>query len=458
MSPRCTNSTPGWRDHDGTDAMKAPIRGLVEADDRLVTADPALAALNLRAGGVVGGPLAVPQLNGLVRLVRRLGIVVSRGVYTADGDRDLDLWVRASPDGDAVALSIVGWTETVSRTPFRSGEGGRERDFHRGAEDWRWETDRHLRLTRLEPAHGDAVGQPMTRLFALQAGPSGSLPLIDAMGERAVFERQDALLDGDPGRPVRLRGRPLIDEGGDFAGFSGTARMLDPAQVGVSIPNDPAFGERLGVALRAPIDRIISNAESMRIGDAPLEANYAGYADDIASAGRHLLSLVDDLVDLQAIERGDFRPRDEAIDLGDIARRAAGLLTVRAARTEVRIDAPGEEGLLPARGEFGRGLQILVNLIGNAVRYAPRGSTVWIRGERDGDMVRLVVADQGIGIAPDDQERVFGKFERVDPHEPGGTGLGLYISRRLARAMGGDILLDSDVGKGARFMLVLPAG
>ena len=438
-----------------------PIHGLVAADGRLMSADPALAALNIRAGGVAGGPLAVPQLSGIVRLVRRLGIVVSRGVYTADGDRDLDLWVRASPQGDAVALAIVAWTETVSRTPFAAPVAERERDFGRGIADWHWACDRHLRLTRIEPVQPDAVGQPLTRLFALQPGAAGTLPLIEAMGEGAGFDLQPAWIAGDALRPVQLAGQPLQDPAGTFDGYVGTAMMLDvakPAPPAAEATGDPAFGARLGAALRAPIDRIIARAESIRLGDGALRRDYAGYAGDIASAGRHLLALVDDLIDLQAIERGDFRARDEAIDLADVARRAAGLLGVRAARTGVRILAPGADEQLPARGEFGRALQILINLTGNAVRYSPPGGTVWIHGERDGDAVRIVVADQGKGIAVEDQDRVFGKFERVDPTEAGGTGLGLYISRRLARAMGGDILLDSAVGEGARFMLVLPAG
>lgn len=435
-----------------------PIHGLVDAEDRLVAADPALAELNARAGGVPGGVLAVPQLTGIVRLVRRLGIVVSRGVYTADGDRDLDLWVRASAQGDAVALAIVGWTETVSRTPFATSAPERDHDYRRGAADWRWACDRHLRLTRIDPPQPGAVGQPLTRMFALQPAQSGMLPMIEAMGEAAAFEDQPAWVSGDPMRPVRLAGRPLRDADHLFDGYAGTATLLDPAVTSAAMvaTEDPAFGARLGAALRAPIDRIIASAESIRRGDSALRRDYVEYAGDIASAGRHLLALVDDLVDLQAIERGDFRARDEAIDLADVARRAAGLLGVRAARTGVRIDAPGVAESLQSRGEFGRALQILVNLTGNAVRYSPQGGTVWIRGERDGEAVRIVVADQGKGIAPEDQERVFGKFERVDPNEPGGTGLGLYISRRLARAMGGDILLDSAPGEGARFMLVLP--
>jgi len=86
---------------------------------------------------------------------------------------------------------------------------------------------------------------------------------------------------------------------------------------------------------------------------------------------------------------------------------------------------------------------------------APDGM-VWIRVEREADICAVIVADQGKGIAHADQERIFEKFERVDPREPGGSGLGLYIARRLARAMGGDVTVDSAPGQGARFVFTLP--
>jgi signal transduction histidine kinase len=132
------------------------------------------------------------------------------------------------------------------------------------------------------------------------------------------------------------------------------------------------------------------------------------------------------------------------------------LLGLRAGAARVRIDMPPLDEALPATGEFRRALQVLVNLIGNAVRYSPADAMVWIRTEREGDMAAVIVADQGKGIAMEDQERIFEKFERVDPNEPGGNGLGLYIARRLARAMGGDITLDSAPGQGARFVFTLP--
>ena len=253
----------------------------------------------------------------------------------------------------------------------------------------------------------------------------------------------------------------MKDGRGQFAGFRGAAARIDAARDPEPPPAAPepgAFSERLDEALRSPLGRIIANAEDLEAqSEGPLRSEYAAYATDIAAAGRHLLSLVDDLVDLQAIERPEFRPAREEIDLADLARRAAGLLSVRASAGEVRIDRPEEKDSLPATGEFRRTLQILVNLIGNAVRYSPPGGMVWIRTEREGDLVAIVVADQGKGIAPEDQSRIFDKFERVDPAEPGGTGLGLYIARRLARAMGGDIAVDSAPGQGARFTLTLPA-
>ena len=162
-----------------------------------------------------------------------------------------------------------------------------------------------------------------------------------------AFDGQVAELRGGRQGRYLLSGVPLIDGAGRFAGFRGAAVAVGADDVaGRRAPPAPrdgaAFGERLDQALRGPLAHIIDNAERLRAQpEGPLRRDYAGYADDIASAGRHLLALVDDLVDLQAVERPDFRPETEAIDLADIARRAAGLLAVRAADRGVRIDAPG---------------------------------------------------------------------------------------------------------------------
>jgi len=219
------------------------------------------------------------------------------------------------------------------------------------------------------------------------------------------------------------------------------------------------FTTGLDRALRRPLARIVANADSIQAeADGPIARDYADYAADIATAGRHLLDLVDDLVDLQAIERPDFAPEIEAIDLADVARRAAGLLAVRADHAGVILDRPDQDEHAAGLGDFRRCLQIVVNLIGNAIRYSPQGERVFVTAMIINDRACVTVADHGKGIAEKDQARIFEKFERIDPSEPGGNGLGLFIARRLARAMGGDLTVTSAPGEGALFTLALPIG
>jgi PAS domain-containing protein len=448
--------------------------GHVDSDGRLTEAEGRLAELNLRAGGSLGAPLAVPQIATLARLAQRLGISISRNVIAADGEDDLELWVRADPKDGGVRLQVSGWRP---RPVWRAAasEPERDGDFFRSAADWLWETDASLRITFLSIEAGARygfdssamLGQPLTRLFALEEDETGALPILSAVAAQARFDGQKAELRGT-GRMVRLDATPRTDPGGRFAGFVGGAHMLDGApvaapKVDAPLPSAPfagfpdSFGQRLDRALRGPLGKIIANADSISAQtEGPIKPDYAGYATDIASAGRHLLGLVDDLVNLQTIERDDFHTRVEPIDLAEVARQAAGLLAVRAAQAEVRIDRPPTDESLPCTGEFRRALQVLVNLIGNAVRYSPPGAMVWIRLEREGDRACVIVADQGKGIAAEDQDKIFEKFGRVDPSEPGGSGLGLYIARRLARAMGGDLTVDSAPGMGARFVFTLP--
>lgn len=447
------------------DAGLPPVHGFVGRDGRLVDAGPRLDDLNTRAGGALGEPFAVPQVAVLARLAQRLGITVARHVLVADGPDEVELWVRADPVEDGVRLELGGWKLRAPWTP-PVDPARRDRDLLLQGADWWWETDATLRLTAVAPEAArfgvtaeSALGKPLASLFALEMDAEGAMPMLGVLTVHQPFERQAATVRST-GQAVTLSANPTLNAEGLFAGYVGAVRAEtrepQPVDDRTTDPLD-AFSARLDRALRTPLGRIIANADSIHAQtEGPIRRDYADYASDIASAGRHLLGLVDDLVDLQAVERPDFSPAAEPIDLADIGRRAAGLLGVRAAERGVKIDAPQDVDRAPATGEFKRVLQILVNLIGNAVRYSPDGGMVWIRTHRDRGTAVIIVADQGKGIAPEDQARIFEKFERVDPSEPGGSGLGLYIARRLARAMGGDLTVDSAPGQGARFMLTLP--
>jgi signal transduction histidine kinase len=223
-------------------------------------------------------------------------------------------------------------------------------------------------------------------------------------------------------------------------------------------PLSTAIGREIAPVLRQPIARIIANAETIRTQLAgPLAEEYSNYAADIATAGEHLLALIDDLTDLEVVEDEQFTTAPDRIDLADLARRAAGILGVRAQERGIGIAAPQPGETAPAIGEFRRVLQVLLNLLTNAIRYAPEGSEIWLRVEQEDGRARVIVADQGEGLTEEQQARAFEKFERLGRSGDGGSGLGLYISRRLARAMDGELTVESAPGQGARFTLELPS-
>jgi signal transduction histidine kinase len=448
------------------------VRAALSAEGRLLSADAPLLALQREAGASLGEPLAVPQLAAIARLAIRLGVMVSRPVAAAAERGDIDMWVRARPDGSGVALSIIDWRERPAAA-LPADPGRRDADIAALAEGWTWQIDTQLRFV-MTMAGADESGAlppdppvPGTRFssyFQLQPDAEGDMAMLRGFAQRRPFRDQRAALAADPARMVTLSAFPMFDLSGQLTGYRGTALPLDRAMPAPPASDPPLslypaeFGRRLDRSLRQPLGRIIANADTISAQlEGPLRADYAGYADDIAAAGRHLLALVDDLADLQAIDRPDFSVISEEVDLADLGRRAAGLLAVKALDRRIEIVPPAPEATLLATGEFRRVLQILVNLIGNAVRYSPEGTQVRIATEWEAGQARVAVIDQGAGVAPADRERIFDKFERLGRDDAAGSGLGLYISRRLARAMGGDIVIGGAPGQGARFILSLPA-
>ena len=437
-----------------------PVTGRVDRAGRLIAADPALAELQIAAGSRVGATLVLPQIAAVARFAAKLGIPVSRAVIAAGADHDLDLWVRAEPNGEDVDLTIEGWVRRPVAgprlAPIFSAEA--EVDADEIAEEWT--ADAELRLTAISPDLAQrlgtdqetAIGQPLTRLFQLVPDGNGDMPLIASLAARRDFSGQRAVARQDDLAKVTLSGQVLTTEAGDFAGFSGHLSFDAAPREVVPITQPEPVGildHSLDEALRAPLDRIIDCADKIvERADGPLRSDYAAYASDIAAAGRHLLSVIRSMGESPVVQHG-------RIDLAAVTQEAVGLLQPTASDRSVTIavDAPSEP--LMVRGEARGVIQILVNLIGNAVRHSPEGGRVWlsfIAGAQSG----VTVADEGPGVALADQKRIFERFERVG-EKPDGTGLGLAIARRLARSMGGDITLDSTPGEGARFTLSLPS-
>ena len=208
--------------------------------------------------------------------------------------------------------------------------------------------------------------------------------------------------------------------------------------------------------LRTPMNAILGFTDAILAGmDGPLNAEQRASLEWVQRGGRDLLGLINEILDLSKIEAGglaiepaDFDPRD--LVEGVVAQH-------RSLATEKGITLDWRENGAPERVRLdpGRVRQVVVNLLGNAIKFTSTGSvTVVTSGTDTGDLC-VSVRDTGPGIAADQHERVFQEFHQVEGAAPG-TGLGLTISRRLARAMGGDITLDSEPGAGTTFQLLLP--
>ncbi len=435
-----------------------PVTGRVDQAGRLISADPALERLQIEAGSALGRALALPQLAALARAAASLGVPLSRALIAADSSHDLDLFVRAEPDGDEVELTIERWASRPASPPrLTLVEPMSDAERPRAAALLDFTTDAALNLILVSPALAELLGrdpaacsgQPLTALFRLVEEEDGAMPLLSALATRGAVREQRALARGGGPDEYRIDADPVSDSSGKFAGFGGTVHKEGEAAP-VAVNEGPALEDTLDEALRSPLARIISAADRIvERSDGPLRSDYANYASDIAAAGRHLLSVI------RSMGEGRSSPA-EPVDLAALAVEAVALVQPLAASREIHLALEAPDGPLLAHGEARAIVQILVNILGNAVRHSPDEGRVAVGFETIPGEYRVIVADSGPGIAPDDQQRIFERYEQAgDAVE--GSGLGLAISRRLARSMSGDIELESSPGEGARFTLVLPA-
>jgi len=431
------------------------VLGRVDKAGRLVAADPELEALQREAGSAIGQTLALPQVAAVAQLARKLRIAVVRPALAASTDHDIELSVRAVPDGDEIALTLEGWTMRSPSGPRLASllGGASESDAETAGSEWA--ADEELKIISLSADLAETLGvdvnetagTALTRLLRLEEDENGEMPLISALAARRGFSGQRARGRNDEGRAVILSGEVVTGADGGFAGFRGTVRAeRTDAPDSSSLA---AFDHALDEVLRSPLDRIIESAERIvERADGPLRSEYASYGNDIATAARHLLSVV------RAMSE-DPTQGQRAVDLTALAAEAVVMVEPVAEERDVAIEL-GAADRLAASGQERGVIQILVNLIGNAVRHSPDGGKVRLVFAGTPGTASVTVIDEGAGIEPADQQRIFERFERADAKQ-GGTGLGLAISRRLARSMGGDVTVDSEPGAGARFTLTLPS-
>jgi len=212
--------------------------------------------------------------------------------------------------------------------------------------------------------------------------------------------------------------------------------------------------------LRTPLNAVIGFSEVLgerMFGE--LNDKQAEYVTDIHDSGKHLLSLINDILDLSKVEAGRMELDVTTFDLPDAIRNSLTLIGERATRHGIAVASQIDPGVGELSGDERKFKQILLNLLSNAVKFTPEGGSVTVAARRVENMIEVSVADTGIGIAAEDHAAVFEEFRQVGSDytkKAQGTGLGLALTRKFVELHGGRIWVNSEPGKGATFTFALP--
>jgi signal transduction histidine kinase len=211
--------------------------------------------------------------------------------------------------------------------------------------------------------------------------------------------------------------------------------------------------------LRTPLNAIIGFSEVLQeqmFGE--LNERQLAYVNDVLEAGKHLLSLINDVLDLAKIEAGKMELELSEVELPELLRSAVSMHSERAGRGGIELSLTTEPEKITITADGRRVRQIVFNLVSNAVKFTPAEGKVDVSARRQDGQVEIAVADTGPGIAPEELDTIFEEFtQATDGKRAEGTGLGLPLSRKLVELHGGRLWVESEVDRGSTFRFTLPA-
>jgi PAS domain S-box-containing protein len=451
----------------GGDLMLRALAGFPDpgvADD-IVKADADIRRLlpvgRLRAGQVVGmADLDRPAGSPVLRdLVARMGISSLALVPLLSRGRLLGLlalcWTERHPlDREQEALlglagnQIAGAVEAALRLEEAERAAGEAQAVFYAIADGVLLTDPFGRVTAMNRAlealtgwtEAEATGRPYAEVLPLATEQvDGPVDLVSRYGRRV---------------PVAVSSAPIFDARGRVVGGVDVIRDVSKEREIDEVKS--ALISTVSHELRTPLTLIHGFAELLVLRDLPAERQRSS-AVEILDASRRLARLIDDLLSVSRMESGRLVLDPRPLDLAVVVERILSPFRAMAARHTVRTKLP--TSLPVVWGDPDKVEQILTNLVGNAIKYSPGGGEVLVTVDADGDAVQVSVRDQGIGMSPRDMGQLFEKFYRVDREEvrrAGGTGLGLYITKRLVEMHGGRLWAESWPGVGSVFRFTLP--
>jgi PAS domain S-box-containing protein len=473
----------------------------------------------LKSGGALANPPEVGGNGDLTMSVRavldEVSILRKSVRYTErliiDGEERI-FSTRYLPvdNADKQVVAVVGTYRDIT-AETKHAESVTEaqirfKDFARATSDWFWEVDKNLRFRMLSdrftaitgtPA-AIVVGQRLDEFGSLEDNMFGDSTIDSAVHRRTAFRDQLLEYKSTDGKELKfhISGVPVFErESGEFKGYRGAG--MDMTEQYVKAEEDQQMRDTLEMALKeltvknkeldeantksekslhakneflasmshelkTPLNAIIGFAEMMKMEVfGSLDDHYKSYAGDILNSGRHLLTLIEDILDMGVIDNGNMKVKPEVLSLKALFDNANKMCSFKGNAQALDLTHLTVEKDFDVFVDERRMTQIIVNLLSNAFKFTHQDGKVGIDVRRSGTaQLAFTVWDSGIGISKEDVARIFDKFQQatddVYSHNVEGTGLGLHISRELARLMGGDIKVASKLGEGSAFTVTIP--
>lgn len=346
------------------------------------------------------------------------------------------------------------------------------------SEDWFWEQDRDLRFTFVSnPRSLEALGILPQNLIGSTI--KARLAINPVMRDSADWDQLLAIMEAHKSfrdfvylsptpsskedRWLRMSGSPVFDASGEFMGYRGvgsdvTDLYLSKARAEAASRAKSMFLANMSHEIRTPLNGVLGMAELL--DSALLDPEHKRMIGTIRESGEALLSILNDILDMSKIEAGKMTLEAEPFSPKEVVARVEDLHSLRAEEKGLKFEVLTTSGAeLPRIGDPYRVRQILHNLVGNAIKFTEHGEvTMKLSGRKDKDLV-IEVIDTGIGMTPEQVARLYEDFSQADGSTTrrfGGTGLGLAITRKLVEMMGGEISVDSALGKGTSVRVSLP--
>jgi PAS domain S-box-containing protein len=488
-------TTPDGRQTRSNLAL-ARLNGFATPEEQIAAVDAAVSGNNVTGWYVEPGRraayLAEMAANGrvenFVSEIRRRGTGEQAWVSES-------AWAVRDASGEIVAYegTVIDVTERV-RAERALADAKAEAE--RLAEDYRsifenanfgiYRTDANWRQTRVNPALAKLNGLTVDEQVAVSRERANGEGWYVETGRRAAFRAimaRDGRVAGFESEIARRRGGDRIwisenawtvrDRDGKTVAFEGmvediTARKRAEAalreakaEAEAASAAKSAFLAVMSHELRTPLNAIIGFAEIVagRLFG-PDDPRYFEYAEHIRQSGTHLLTLINDILDLSKIGAGQFELHESEVDLAALADETAKLFGASAGKGGVALTVAPDFPALRLRADALRLKQVAMNLVSNAIKFTKPGGRVTMGAASDSDAIRFWVEDTGIGMTEREAKRAMEPFVQIDDglaRKHGGTGLGLPISKELVALHGGRLVVTSEKGKGTRVSVELPA-